>query len=199
MRSVCRNPVAGARFFHFMVKIFIEDVLGVDASHWGLYGDTAGYYGTVEQQGQLTLHLHTLLWIKGYLNPQELRDKIMNSEEAWQCRLCKYLESCHSGEFITGTHTEVSERLEEERAKEGYVNPTQALPDLPPNQCRRNHKPESAEALQCKSCKDVASWGEKYKLTVDDLLCRSNIHSCSRGINKDGTRKKKKIIRKLHG
>ena len=112
MRSVCQNPVAGARFFHFMVETFIEDVLGVKASHWGLYGDTAGYYGTIEQQG----HLHMLLWIKGFLNPQELRDKIMNSDEAWQNRLYKYLESCHSGDFITGSHAEVSERLEKEKA-----------------------------------------------------------------------------------
>ena len=49
MRSVCANPVTGARFFHFMVETFITDVLGIDAKHHGLYGDTAGYYGTVEQ------------------------------------------------------------------------------------------------------------------------------------------------------
>ena len=189
MRSVCRNPVAGARFFHFMVKTFIEDVLGVEASHRGLYGDTAGYYGTVEQQGRLTLHLHMLLWIKGYLNPQELRDKIMNSDEAWQNRLYKYLESCHSGEFITGSHAEVSERLEEEKAKDGYIDPTQTLPDPPPNKCRQNHN--DTEALRCKGCKDMTNWEEKYKMTVDDLLHRSNVHNCSRGINKDGVRKKK--------
>ena len=61
---VCQNPVAGARFFHFMVETFISDVLGVDEKHSGLYGDTNGYYGTVEQQGCLTLHLHMLIWIK---------------------------------------------------------------------------------------------------------------------------------------
>ena len=33
MRSVCRNPVAGARFFYFMVETFIADVLGVESSH----------------------------------------------------------------------------------------------------------------------------------------------------------------------
>ena len=194
MRSVCRNPVAGARFFNFMVETFIEDVLGVEASHHrGLYGDTAGYYGTVEQQGRLTLHLHMLLWIKGYLNPQELRDKIMNNDEAWKHRLYEYLESCHSGEFITGSHAEVSERLEAERAKEGYVDPTQTLPDPPPDKCRQNHDPQATtEASQCKGCKDLSNWEEKYKITVDDLLHRSNVHNCGRGINRDGTRKKNK-------
>ena len=170
MRSVCRNPVAGAQFFHFMVETFIEDILGIEASHRGLYGDTAGYYGTVEQQGRLTLHLHMLLWIKGYLNPQELREKIMNNEKAWQCRLYEYLESCHSGEFITGSHAEVSERLEKEKAKKGYIDPTQTLPVPPPNECRQDHK--GTEALQCKGCEDMADWEEKHKITVDDLLHR---------------------------
>jgi len=72
IRMVCKNPVAGARFFHFMIETFITDILGVGSEHHGLYGDTTAYYGTVEQQGQLTLHLHMLLWIKGCLNPQEI-------------------------------------------------------------------------------------------------------------------------------
>ncbi|KDR71674.1 hypothetical protein GALMADRAFT_50991, partial [Galerina marginata CBS 339.88] len=49
VRLVCGNPVAGARFFHFIIESFITDVLGVDAKHRGLYGDTEAYYGTVEQ------------------------------------------------------------------------------------------------------------------------------------------------------
>ena len=73
MRSVCSNPVAGTRFFHFMVETFIIDVLGIKAGHRGLYGDTGGYYGTVEQQGRLSLHLHMLLWINGSVSPQEMR------------------------------------------------------------------------------------------------------------------------------
>ena len=32
-RLVCENPVAGARFFDFMVRTFIEDVLGVGNMH----------------------------------------------------------------------------------------------------------------------------------------------------------------------
>ncbi|KAF8234722.1 hypothetical protein L208DRAFT_1260492 [Tricholoma matsutake] len=48
---IANNPVAGAQFFHFMVKMFIEHVLGVGSDHRGLYGDTSGYYRTVEQQG----------------------------------------------------------------------------------------------------------------------------------------------------
>ena len=81
---IADNPVASARFFHFMIQAFIKHVLGVNADHPGLYGDTSSYYGTVEQQGHLTLHLHMLLWIKGALTPQEIRDRIIDPESNFQ-------------------------------------------------------------------------------------------------------------------
>jgi Helitron helicase-like domain at N-terminus len=71
-RLIAQNPVAGARFFHFMCEMFIKHVLGVGEKHRGLYGNTSGYYGTVEQQGRLTLHLHMLLFIRNSLSPQEI-------------------------------------------------------------------------------------------------------------------------------
>ena len=43
--------------------MFIKHVLGVDSDHNGVFGPTNAHYGTVEQQGRLTLHLHLLLWI----------------------------------------------------------------------------------------------------------------------------------------
>ena len=76
-----------------MVETFISDVLGVNAKHHGLYGDTNGYYGAVEQQGCLTLHLHMFIWIKGSLNPQEMRDKIMSINSEWQKKLIDWLLS----------------------------------------------------------------------------------------------------------
>ena len=59
-----------------MVQMFIEHVLGVGSTEFttdssGVYGKMAGYYGTVEQQGHLTLHLHMLLWIWGTCSPEE--------------------------------------------------------------------------------------------------------------------------------
>ena len=52
-----------------MCENFIKHVLGVGMNHPGYFGGTEAYYGTVEQQGRLTLHLHLLLWIKGALSP----------------------------------------------------------------------------------------------------------------------------------
>ena len=71
--------------------MFIKHVLGVEQDHTGIYGDTSAYYGTVEQQGRLTLHLHLLLWISGSLTPQEIRDKIMDVDSDFQKKMVKYL------------------------------------------------------------------------------------------------------------
>ncbi|KZP02200.1 hypothetical protein FIBSPDRAFT_915520 [Athelia psychrophila] len=45
-RLIADNPVAGARFFHFMVQTFLQCVLGVDSKDLGLFGKTIAYYGT---------------------------------------------------------------------------------------------------------------------------------------------------------
>ena len=94
-------------FFHFMIQAFIKHVLGVDANHTGLYGDTSSYYGIVKQQGCFTLHSHMLLWIRGALTPQEIRDQIMDPESDFQKKVVEYLESVHMGEFITGSLEDV--------------------------------------------------------------------------------------------
>ncbi|KAK0215547.1 hypothetical protein IW262DRAFT_1229362, partial [Armillaria fumosa] len=50
VRLVTSNPVACARFFRFMVELFLKYVLRVgDDILNGLFGDTCAYYGTVEQ------------------------------------------------------------------------------------------------------------------------------------------------------
>ena len=190
MRSVCANPVAGARFFHFMVETFVTDVLGVNTNHCGLYGETGGYYGTVEQQGRLTLHLHMLVWIKGNISPQEMRDKILRNDSAWQEKLTNWLESCHTGDFLTGNFAEVTESIGKKREEKGYVDPTQSFPEAPPKRCDTAHGKGEQEG--CEQCQTAVEWAVRYATTVDDLLLRSNVHSCNRGMNRDGTRKKNK-------
>ena len=188
---VAQNPVAAARFFDLMVRTFIKHVLGIGSGHSGLYGDTSGYYGTVEQQGRLTLHLHLILWIKSALSPQEIRDKLMNEDGEFQQNLIKYLEGCQKGEFITGTmeyvkakipvnvdnhtkgiHSIFNKDLSQSTIKL-YQDPTQTLPDEPPNSCT------SSEHIHCSACPSSTRWWQKFYDTVDDILLRSNVHSCS--------------------
>lgn len=72
--AITSNPMAAARFFKFMVDLFIEHVLHASSDRPGAYRHATSYYGTVEQQGWLTLHLHLVLWIRNSLSLQEIRD-----------------------------------------------------------------------------------------------------------------------------
>ena len=190
-RLVASNPVAAARFFDVMVRSFIKNVLGVDHEHPGLYGKTSGYYGTVEQQGRLTLHLHLLLWISGSLSPQEVRDRLVSKDSLFQQELVQYLESVHRGEFLTGSIDSVRASVPVQNESRGgihavlqeqlaaptvptaldYKDPTQTLPKPAPLcKCSSTCSP---------SCKCSGDWWKSYHKTVDDLLLKSNIHRCT--------------------
>jgi hypothetical protein len=183
-RLIAENPVAGARFFHFMVQMFIKHILGIDSVHRGLYGDTSGYHGTVEQQGRLTLHLHMLVWIKGALSPEEMRSKIRDSDSDFCQSLIKYLESCHAGEFLTGDKNKVATDVDVASTCPDYQDPTETLPLPPPNTCG------NPPCLNCPQCETMHQWTIQYASTVDDLILRSNIHSCTSNRNRDGSESK---------
>jgi helitron helicase-like protein len=180
-RLVCQNPVAGARFFHFMVQTFLEEVLCINKENQqGFYGPTSGYYGTVEQQGRLTLHLHMLLWIKGNLNPEDMRKKILDGDSVWRKKVIDWLERCHVGDFVNGTHIDVSKCIGELKEGVNYSDPTMTLPVPPPDQCRK-HLDKLDNSESCHSCNALLQWGENYKNVVDDILLRSNVHNCNKG------------------
>jgi hypothetical protein len=176
-RLIAHNPVAGARFFHFIVEIFIKHVLGVNTKHPGLYGQTKAYYGTVEQQGRLTLHLHLLLWIVGSLSPQEIRERIMDPTSEFQQKIVEYLESVHVGEFLTGSMNDIKSQVAKDKLEDqNYQNPTETLPDVPPPLC-------STPEDNCSNCQHLKSWWNQFRYTVDRLIFHSNVHNCYRNEN----------------
>jgi hypothetical protein len=61
-----------------------------------------------------------------------------------------------------------------------YCDPTQTLPQPPPDACEQY-------CGTCMSCISLTSWRESYVNTVDDIISKSNIHHCSNNKNKDGT------------
>ena len=63
------------------------------------------------------------------------------------------------------------------------------MPEPPPTKCKVTH---NKDENPCKCCENLDSWWSRFKNTVDDLLFQSNIHTCDRGQNKDGTRRKGK-------
>ena len=207
---VLSNPVAAARFFHFMVQMVIKHVFGVGTDHPGLYGDTSAYYGTVEQQGRLTLHMHMMLWISGALSPQVIRDRIMNKDLEFQQSLIAYLERAHMGELFTGSLVEVKQKTplsktlgpqgihtiltKEEIVDLDYKDPTQTMPIAPPPLCNKVHGDEIISS-PCTDCHSLNKWWKNFECTVDDLIVRSNTHTCRRKTDpaKNSKKKKKKV------
>ncbi|KAJ7112380.1 hypothetical protein C8R44DRAFT_632138, partial [Mycena epipterygia] len=158
-----------------MSQSFIKNVLGVGTDHPGLYGETDAYYGTVEQQGRLTLHMHMLIWIKSALSPKEIRDRMMLPDTEFQKDMIAYLEACHVGEFLTGTMAEIKAKVPT-AAPRNFQDPTQTLPVPPPPLCTE------CAAVMCENCKDLRNWWVAHDDTVDDLILRSNVHSCRKPV-----------------
>jgi hypothetical protein len=190
-RLIASNPVAGARFFHFMIQMFIRHVLGVEKDHHGLYGETAGYYGTVEQQGRLMLHLHMLLWIRGSPSPDELRSKILDPDSDFRQKLVEYLENAHSGDFLLKNKVDVEADVHVASQSPDYKNPTETLPEPPPSPQLCHNIPRD----DCNGCASVTSWWSRFQGTVNDLLLKSNIHKCSTNRNKDGSQNKARLYK----
>ncbi len=94
---VVKNPVVAARFFNTYLKAFIKCILGYnsDKNNWDgwVLGVVKAHYGCVEVQGQGTLHCHMLVWMKGSLNPNEIKDRIVAQEDdIFRDKLLSYLD-----------------------------------------------------------------------------------------------------------
>ncbi|KDQ54422.1 hypothetical protein JAAARDRAFT_60799 [Jaapia argillacea MUCL 33604] len=79
------------------MKAFISTLLAFDPKQRNLVGGALGvvkgYYGCVEAQGRGTLHCHMLVWVKGGLNPNEIRDGIIRDHDVeFQQRLLSFLD-----------------------------------------------------------------------------------------------------------
>ena len=166
---ICENPVAGARFFNFIVRAFIKHILGIDADHDGLFGKTSGYYGTVEQQGRLTLHLHMVLWILAALTPQEIRERLLAENSEFKQELIQYLEGVMSGEFYGETMATMKDKVDHLP----NTDSTKIIPTPPKMACTC---PGSCVNEEC-----YKLWQEHFYTVTNEIIYRSNRHSCRTG------------------
>jgi hypothetical protein len=90
----------------------------------------------------------------------------------------------HVGEFITGTMDEVKEQVDKNMKAKEYRDPTQTLPDPPP-------EPTDCDCNKCESCKSITNWWQNFQNTVNDLTLRSNVHKCCASIPTDEKKQKK--------
>ena len=144
--------------------------------------------------------MHMLLWLKGILTPQQIRDKIMDCNSDFQKRIVEYLESVHIGEFLTGTMDEVRSKVDQNSKSDTYMDPTQALPDPPPASCKDVNS-TSHQSDVCNNCHCLANWWDTFKKTVDDLILRSNVHNCGKysSTNEKVNRKDRPSCMNKHG
>ena len=60
-KLIVDNSVTSARYFDFIIKLFIKHILRCENNDCGIFEKTEAYYNTIEQQAHLTLHIHLLL------------------------------------------------------------------------------------------------------------------------------------------
>ena len=92
---VASNPAIGAKFFNLYLKAFLRIVLGYSDddpnNDGGVLGRVKAHYGCVEAQGRGSLHCHMLVWLEGALNPDEIRQRVMQDPD-WGQKLLEYLD-----------------------------------------------------------------------------------------------------------
>ena len=88
---------------------------------------------------------------------------------------------------MTGTKDEVLARVAEQAKSDSYRDPTETLPQQLPSPCDMKHTTDE----NCSKCETLNKWWDNFPYIVDDLISKSNIHNCERGINKDGSTSKK--------
>lgn len=82
---IASHPVATARFFNVLITSILKCMV-----EKGVLGPIKAYFGTVENQGRGSLHLHILLWIDHDLTPVQLKELVRDEE--FRNGLLSYLE-----------------------------------------------------------------------------------------------------------
>jgi hypothetical protein len=124
-KRVAANPVACAKFFHLMVNTFLDKIVGLGSTGPGLFGPVDSYFGTVEEQGRLTLHLHLLLWVKGMPPLSTIRERLVNNVDHFRDSLIAYLEDRYTGDYLGLTEDAVGETLNS--SGPDWADPTRSL------------------------------------------------------------------------
>ncbi|CAF1202328.1 unnamed protein product [Adineta ricciae] len=82
---IAAHPVATARYFNVLISSILQCMV-----EKGLLGPIKAYFGTVENQGRGSLHLHILMWLDHDLTPTQLKKSVENEE--FRNGLIGYLE-----------------------------------------------------------------------------------------------------------
>jgi len=70
LKIALENPHAVNDYFDTMIRLMIKCLFAE-----GLFGKMIAYFGVKEYQGRGAPHVHMVLWMSGFLNPAELRER----------------------------------------------------------------------------------------------------------------------------
>ncbi|CAF4063150.1 unnamed protein product [Rotaria sp. Silwood2] len=101
---IASHPLATAKFFHTLITNILDTMIV-----GGVLGPIKAYFGTVENQGRGSLHLHLLIWLDHDFKPSDLKEKIQNVD--FREKLKAYLEDI------------IKEDLDEFKGKRTFENP----------------------------------------------------------------------------
>jgi len=87
----------------------------------------------------------------------------VDEDSMFQKKMVEYLEDIHMGGFLTGSHQDVQQKVNNSMIQDEYDNPTETMPIPPPLKY----------SMDC--------WCKDFEDTVNDILLRSNIHTCQGG------------------
>lgn len=101
---VAKNPFVPAKFFNIYMKAVISALLKFDPTQTdlegGVLGVVKGYYGCVEAQGRGSLHCHMMVWLEGALNPNEIKNRIIqDGDTGFRDRLIAFLDDTISNDI----------------------------------------------------------------------------------------------------
>jgi hypothetical protein len=71
-RIVASNPYRATQYFHHTCNAFFKHLIHS-------LGAVKAYYGIIEAQGRGTLHIHSLVWIKGYWTVTQLEARLRDA------------------------------------------------------------------------------------------------------------------------
>ncbi|CAM4985043.1 unnamed protein product [Rotaria socialis] len=83
--TIASHPVATAKFFNFLITNILDTMIV-----GGVLGAVKAYFGTVENQGRGSLHLHLLIWLDNDMKPVDMKENIRNTD--FREKLKAYLE-----------------------------------------------------------------------------------------------------------
>lgn len=150
--NIAGDPFASARFFHFVIKIMIEVLLGITKKgnnqverREGILGTIQCYIGTVEAQGRGTLHLHMLLWLKD-VPPAAVMQKALASD-LFRDRLRQFIQATIHAD-IEGKSSEEVKQMRK-MPEVSYSRPID--PEIHPNEAKEQVN-QLARAVQYHKC-----------------------------------------------